>query len=417
MAAAARPQVGGTVTVGNGETLFAISRRTGVPVRALIDANGLKPPYGLLTGQRIAVPANRFHEVQPGETLYSVSRRYGVAMSVLVSENGLDAPYGVRAGQRLKVPTPAATSAPETMVAAVPPPNSLQPPPGQILQPPAPQVLRPPPGAEPQPQPQPEPAPPVEPPPQVGFLTPPAITAPEPVLPPQRPGRAAPPAPPPAAEAPPEPTVQPEPAPRPELAPRRGRDRVRPEPPPAVAPVVPPPPPAMAMAPPPEPPPTAGPPPREGRGFAWPVRGQVVTRFGPTGRGLHNDGINIAAPKGAAVLSAEAGIVAYAGNELRGFGNLLLVKHADGWVTAYAHNDSLLVKRGDRIRRGQPIARVGQTGNVGEPQLHFEIRRGTRAVDPAEYLVGRSTELVPELAPPRLRTHPAVLLAALPGPG
>jgi murein DD-endopeptidase MepM/ murein hydrolase activator NlpD len=83
--------------------------------------------------------------------------------------------------------------------------------------------------------------------------------------------------------------------------------------------------------------------------------------------------------------------VAYAGNELRGFGNLLLIKHADGWMTAYAHCDAVLVKRGDRVRRGQTIARVGMTGAVSEPQLHFEIRRGSRALDPMTYLPPTST--------------------------
>lgn len=132
--------------------------------------------------------------------------------------------------------------------------------------------------------------------------------------------------------------------------------------------------------------PQAEPVPRTGKGFGWPVRGKVLSGFGSKAKGLRNDGINIAAPAGAPVRAAEGGIVAYAGNELRGFGNLILVRHADGYVTAYAHNDSLLVKRGDPVRRGQVIARVGATGSVGRPQLHFEIRRGRKAVDPMPYL-------------------------------
>ena len=107
---------------------------------------------------------------------------------------------------------------------------------------------------------------------------------------------------------------------------------------------------------------------------------------GPKKNGLHNDGINIAAPRGAPVLAAENGVVAYAGNELRGFGNLLLIKHADGWMTAYAHTESLLVGPGDRVRRGQIVARVGDSGSVATPQLHFEIRKGTRAVNPSRLL-------------------------------
>ncbi|HVJ35458.1 MAG TPA: LysM peptidoglycan-binding domain-containing M23 family metallopeptidase [Terriglobia bacterium] len=120
--------------------------------------------------------------------------------------------------------------------------------------------------------------------------------------------------------------------------------------------------------------------------FGWPVQGKVVSKFGATADGLRNDGINISAPAGAPVVAAADGVVAYAGNELRGFGNMILIRHADGWVTAYAHNESLTVKKGDTVKRGQTIARVGQTGNVTSPQLHFEIRKGTSAQDPTKYL-------------------------------
>ena len=119
-----------------------------------------------------------------------------------------------------------------------------------------------------------------------------------------------------------------------------------------------------------------------------PVRGPVLSGFGAKAKGLRNDGINIAAQRGAPVMAAEHGVVAYAGNELRGFGNLLLIKHANGWITAYAHNDTLLVRRGDRVERGQRIATVGATGNVRSPQLHFELRRGRIAEDPEKHLRG-----------------------------
>jgi murein DD-endopeptidase MepM/ murein hydrolase activator NlpD len=128
------------------------------------------------------------------------------------------------------------------------------------------------------------------------------------------------------------------------------------------------------------------PPPRAARSFLWPVRGRVLATYGERGGGLHNDGINIAAAKGTPVHAAENGVVAYAGNEIRGFGNLLLIKHADGFMTAYAHNDALLVQHGDVVRRGQVVARVGQTGNVAQPQLHFEVRKGTQAIDPESVL-------------------------------
>ncbi len=114
--------------------------------------------------------------------------------------------------------------------------------------------------------------------------------------------------------------------------------------------------------------------------------GQHRLDFGPKPGGLHNDGINIAAARNTPIRAAENGVVVYAGNELRGFGNLLLVRHADGWVTAYGHCEQLLVRRGAHVRRGQVIARVGSSGNVRTPQLHFEVRRGTRPVNPNEYL-------------------------------
>ena len=128
------------------------------------------------------------------------------------------------------------------------------------------------------------------------------------------------------------------------------------------------------------------PPPRSGRGFAWPVRGKIVSRFGTKPDGRHNDGINIAVAKGAPVRAADNGVVVYAGSELKGYGKLILIRHAGGWVTAYAHNDQLLVDRGQKVTAGQVIARAGSTGSVSDPQLHFEIRRGADAVDPTQFL-------------------------------
>lgn len=120
--------------------------------------------------------------------------------------------------------------------------------------------------------------------------------------------------------------------------------------------------------------------------FVWPVRGQIISTFGRRASGVHNDGVNIAAEPGSSVKAADAGVVVYAGNELPGYGNLLLIRHSNGFVTAYAHNKTLLVSKGDNVRQGQTIAIVGSTGDVDRPQLHFEIRKGDRAVDPARYL-------------------------------
>jgi murein DD-endopeptidase MepM/ murein hydrolase activator NlpD len=122
--------------------------------------------------------------------------------------------------------------------------------------------------------------------------------------------------------------------------------------------------------------------------FRWPVRGKVIISYGAKTNGKSNDGINLAVPEGTPIKAAEDGVVAYSGNELKGYGNLVLVRHANGYVTAYAHASEILVKRGDTIKRGQVIAKSGQSGEVGSPQLHFEIRKGSTPVDPLQFLNG-----------------------------
>lgn len=120
--------------------------------------------------------------------------------------------------------------------------------------------------------------------------------------------------------------------------------------------------------------------------FRWPARGRIIAGFGRRPDHTHNDGINILVPQGSSVLAAEGGTVAYAGNELKGYGNLILIRHEGNWISAYAHNDSLLVRRGDTVERGQEIAKAGKTGAVDQPQLHFELRQGSKPVDPLPYL-------------------------------
>ena len=128
--------------------------------------------------------------------------------------------------------------------------------------------------------------------------------------------------------------------------------------------------------------------PRRHAGFRWPVRGRIIAGFGPKPNGQQNDGIDVAVPENTPIKAAEDGVVAYAGNELKGYGNLVLVRHPNGYVTAYAHAKELLVKRGDQIKRGEVIAKSGQSGNVDAPQLHFEVRKGSAPVDPMQFLNG-----------------------------
>lgn len=261
-AAAATPVTGNTITVRRGDTLYSLARKNGVPLRSLIAANGIKPPYALAVGQKLKVPVTLTHTVRKGDTGYGISRRYGVNLTALMRTNGIKKPYTLSVGQVLKLPggAQAATRASAS-------------------------------------------------------------------------------------------------------APSRGRTVALP-----------------------------APPARSSSGFGWPVDGRLASRFGPKEGGLHNDGINILARQGTPVRSADAGVVVYASNALEGYGNLLLLKHAGGWLTAYAHNERLLVNKGDSVKKGQVIARVGATGGVSEPQLHFEIRKGRRALDPLDYLQSRTAE-------------------------
>src|SRR6202007_2943365 len=120
--------------------------------------------------------------------------------------------------------------------------------------------------------------------------------------------------------------------------------------------------------------------------FRWAVRGQLIAGFGAKADGQRNDGINIAVPENTPIKAADDGVVAYSGNELKSFGNLVLVRHANDYVTVYAHAKELQVKAGDQIKGGDLIGLSGQTGNVNTPQIHFEIRKGSTPVDPMQLL-------------------------------
>jgi murein DD-endopeptidase MepM/ murein hydrolase activator NlpD len=124
-------------------------------------------------------------------------------------------------------------------------------------------------------------------------------------------------------------------------------------------------------------------------GFAWPLAGEVIDGFGPKSGGRRNDGVNIAARAGDPVRAAADGLVIYAGDDLAGYGALILVKHEGGWISAYAHNRALLVREEQTVTRGQPIAEAGASGGVDRPQLHFELRRDGGPVDPLTVLPAR----------------------------
>jgi murein DD-endopeptidase MepM/ murein hydrolase activator NlpD len=371
--------IGGDYVVAPGDTLAVVADRTDTSIRSLIDMNGLQPPYGLAPGMRLALKPRSQYVVQPGDTLSGLAQRYGISESTLVSVNNLQAPYTVRPGQHLSIPsTTEASNLPGVTAAAVPPAtpagavsSAPLPAPGTPMAatvPSAPKPLTVPAApssgavsAQSLPPPTPLPAP-------AATVTPmpaaPAVTTPKPLTasvppPPAATQSAALPAPMPAQPTATAPTAAPT---QPVTAAPESDSET-----------------AAAAA--------SGPAAGSGKGpFAWPVQGKVISAFGSSKDGSKNDGINIAAPSGAPVVAAADGVVAYAGNELRGFGNMILIRHDGGYVTAYAHNASLLVKKGDKVKRGQTIARVGATGSVFGPQLHFEIRKGTQPVDPMTFL-------------------------------
>jgi murein DD-endopeptidase MepM/ murein hydrolase activator NlpD len=378
---------GSSYIVAPGDTVGTIAERTNTPVRTLIDLNHLIPPYRLPSGTTLLLQPRASYVVRQGDTIETIAQRQGVSESTLIQLNGLTAPYTLQAGRSLVMPSGIeASNTPETVAVGqsfVMPPGT---PDGSTAPTTAPSgvVSK---AALPPPSPS-----------TAGSV---ASAAPKPLTAAATSAATS------APAALPSKTIETQPmaaatttatAKATQTATSKATQTENLAPPPD--PVLPPDPffkdttstkaatnaavastaTATQMA-------AKTPSASTGNGqFGWPVQGNVISKFGATADGLRNDGINIAAPAGSPVQAAADGVVAYAGNELRGFGNMVLIRHANGWVTAYAHNQSLTVKKGDQVKRGQTIARVGSTGNVQSPQLHFEIRKGTSAVDPTKYL-------------------------------
>ena len=285
------------------------------------------------------------HTVIPGDTLYKISERYDIAMRDIALANRLQAPFKVSPGMRLKMPPPQKYKARpgDTLysisrlfgvnTSEIAEMNNLRAPykvePGQTLR--LPTVTRK-----------------TAPPPRAVIASVPKVEKPV--------------------------QIAPLPGQKPVAAPEKAEEvaavsvpSAKPEPKAKI---------------------TAQTPKRASNKFLRPVEGSIISSYGPKENGLHNDGINISAPAGAPVRAADNGVVVYAGNELKGSGNLVLVRHEGRWMTAYAHMGNIQIKRGDVIKRGQTIGTVGSTGSVDSPQLHFEVRRGTEAINPKQYLEG-----------------------------
>jgi len=326
------------VRAGSGDTIYSLSRRHGVSARAIMAANDMQRPEDLHPGQNILIPPINW---RPGDpvTFGAADRPAAEAMRVHVVRPG-ETLYGIARDNALG----ASDIARHNRLASA---DRLTV--GQRLEIPSAAPVRTA-TASNFANDAGEPAPRARPYPETRYETRQSASL-EPLPASGRGNR-----------------IVPLPTPRPNLRPTRTAELTRPEPKNVGTGTLPEP---QAMS--------------VGK-FRWPVRGRVISPFGSRPNGAKNDGINVAVPEGTSVKASESGVVAYVGNELKGFGNLILIRHADDWVSAYAHNSQTLVTRGEQVRRGQVIAKAGQSGNVTQPQLHFELRKGSKPVDPLQYL-------------------------------
>jgi len=290
VAAAAIEVSPSTYVVKPGDTLRAISEKTGAGSETIARVNKIAAPFKIIVGQKLKIPGGRYHKVGKGETGIAISRAYGVGWSRIAQLNELEEPYVLREGQRLMLPSQkevAGMSADERAKAFRLDIEDL-------------------------------------------------ISGSEPALA--------------TREKPAAPVTTPKP----------------------VAPTV-----------------TVAEPSRFAGRFDWPVRGPVLRGFGSVGSGQRNDGINIGVAQGSPIAAAADGVVAYVGQDIPAYGTLILLRHGDGWISAYGYADSITVSRGQKVVRGQTIAKSGVSPYSGQPQLHFEIRNGVKPVNPATYLPSR----------------------------
>jgi murein DD-endopeptidase MepM/ murein hydrolase activator NlpD len=326
----------GIHTVSAGETLWSISKRYNIASRDIAVVNRLDAPFYLSAGQRLKLPPPQQYKVRPRDNMNTVSRLFGVAPSEIAKMNNLHQPYKLKVGQVLRLPSITEKTEPEVFATANAIPttslDSVIPAPVQVEVLPSPNSPHPVPANLP----------------RIGSgVDKPAQPSP--------PGR---------GQGEGQNILQ--------LPRGYGEEPIQ-----------------MASAKPaPKSPVTAKLPKRSSNKFLQPVKGKLLSSYGPKDNGSFNDGINIAAARDLPVKAAENGVVVYADNELKGSGNLVLIRHADRWMTAYAHLGDIKVKRGAVVKRGDTIGTVGSSGSVDKPQLHFEVRRGTEAINPEVYLEG-----------------------------
>ena len=309
----------------------AIARDLQTTRKVLVDANHLKAPYALQPGQHLKVPVAKAYEVQSGDTLAEIAKRFGVSVGELADLNDLPAKAKLRAGDAVALPDGFHDHGPTRLPGVQIAERATEP--TAVARTYAPPARGPAPAA-------------------VEADGAPYTPSPEALAAARRLAaeRSY------AAQATSTPTAA---APR--ATPYASAATSAPAQPPSSSQL------AVASA---------------GRGrFIWPLKGEIISPFGLKGLGRRNDGIDVRSPQGAEVHAAAAGDVVYAGDQVPGFGNLVLVKHANGWVTAYAHLMSIGVQMRQTVTQGQILGEVGSTGGVAEPELHFEIRY---AASPAE---------------------------------
>ena len=314
-------------TVKSGDAIDAIARGLDTTRADLVEDNNLKPPYRIQPGQKLKGPATtaKAYVANSGDTLSNIAKRFNVKPAALADENDIKVGSTIKKGQKLRLPSGYKDKGPLKTVV-------------KTAAPAAPRPVTP----------RPATPPPIYVPPAA------ATTTPQPYMPS---------------------------APRP-YTPSPSQSYPRPSAPVAAQPVTPPPSSGQIIGS--SPPPTEAEITAAGRGrFVWPLQGVTISDFGPKGTGQRNDGVNIRAAAGTPVRAAAAGEVVYAGNQVPGFGNLVLVKHSDGWVTAYAHLSTTEVKMRQQVSQGATLGAVGQTGGVTEPQLHFEVRYAPTPKDKA----------------------------------
>ena len=390
-----------TYVVRKGDHVDAIARKLGTTRRQLARDNDLKSPYRLHPGDRLVGPSTtaKAYVVESGDTLYAVARRFSVTPGRLADVNDISATAGLRTGQKLTLPSGHKDGGPGKKTVTTTR-TVMKPAPAPVLtatqtvvqtqtQPAATTLTATPVTTTTTASPAPIGAVPI-----TTKTTTEVVPAPRPYTPPPAAVTPKPYTPPPSAYTPapkpytppPAPTVTPKPytpAPSPYTPPMTTAPITKPYTP-SPSPYAPPttssvPPIVQSSA-----PPTDAEVAAAGAGrFVQPVTGTTLSSFGPVIGGQRNDGIDIAAPAGTPIRSAAAGEVVYAGDQVPGFGNLVLVKHDGGWVTAYAHLGRVDVKMRDRVMQGQEIGQVGSTGGVSQPQLHFEVRYAPTPQDKA----------------------------------